>query len=259
VVQCRTKAAVANACAETSGADDDAARAGGVATQFSVEGKNFEDRPHCWYRLFYAKEGDARFLSHLELIQVFFQAFRRAGVALHHTQGFNPVPKASFSPALPVGTASKAEFLDVDLTDAIADKSKFLLHLNRNLPRGISILSVDVVPGKMSDPDVKILPCYRICLARELSVADSEILQGFMAAESFIVTKTRKGRKRALDIRKQVKNIEVTGRDRLELILQYEGNKAASKPAEILQAVLNLSDSESLDLDILKVWSRAAD
>ena len=82
--------------------------------------------PHHWYRFLYAKRGDIRFLSHLEVIQVFFQAFRRAGVKLHYTQGFNPVPKASFSPALPVGTESLAEYLDIDLIELITDVDEFL-------------------------------------------------------------------------------------------------------------------------------------
>ena len=68
-------------------------------------------RQHFVYKLTYSRLGNARLLSHLELLQVFFRAFSRAKLPLNFSQGFNPTPKVSFSPALPLGTESLAEFV----------------------------------------------------------------------------------------------------------------------------------------------------
>jgi len=221
------------------------------------ERKNVLDKPHCWYRLNYAKQGDIRLLSHLEMIQVFFQALRRAGIKLHYTQGFNPVPKAAFSPALPVGTESLAEYLDVDLTEKITDMSGWLLRINMQLPAGIKILSVAEIPDKTTDAATKILTSYIISFERELSAEDRNTLKSFMASDSFSITKNRKGRPRRLDIRKQVKSIDISRNNELEMVLLNEGGKAAGKPAEILKAAFNLTDEEVLDMKILKVWSKS--
>ncbi|UCD66566.1 MAG: TIGR03960 family B12-binding radical SAM protein [Deltaproteobacteria bacterium] len=216
-----------------------------------------ESEEHHWYRLSYSKQGDIRFLSHLEVIQVFFQAFRRAAVKLHYTQGFNPVPKASFSPALPVGTESLAEYLDLDLSEEIKDKSNFLLDINDQLPSGIRILSVAGVPERKSDAAVRYLTCYKIRLDRDLSSDDRDNLDSFMDKDSFTVKKMRKGRQRILDIRKQVKSIDVLEENSFEMILFSEEGKAAGKPAEIIKAILNLTDEECLNFNILKTWNKA--
>lgn len=212
---------------------------------------------HHWYRLLYSKQGDIRFLSHLEIIQVFFQALRRAGVKLHYTQGFNPVPKTSFSPALPVGTESLAEYLDIDLIEVIMDESGFLHNINMQLPAGITIQSVNAVPDKKHNTVGKNLTCYQICFSRELSAEEKGALESFMKNESFTVTKFRKGKKRVIDIRKQIQSLLQTDKSGIKMVLFSEEGKAAGKPVEILKAILNLTDEESLDISILKVWNKS--
>ncbi len=217
---------------------------------------NANDMEHHWYRLSYAKKGDLRFLSHLETIQVLFQAFRRAGVKLHYTKGFNPVPKVSFSPALPVGTESLAEYLDVDFAEKVIDTSGLLLRLNKQLPEGIKILAAADMPDKKTAAAVGNLTCYAVRLDRKLTPEDINALKDFLAAESFFIKKTRKGRSKNLDIRNQVENIEVTEDGKLKLIMLQEEGKAAGKPVEIIKAALGLTDEEVLVMRILKVWSR---
>ncbi|MFA4886471.1 MAG: TIGR03936 family radical SAM-associated protein, partial [Desulfotomaculaceae bacterium] len=68
------------------------------------------------YRIIYAKEGPARYISHLDLLRVFDRAARRGGLPVAYTQGFNPHPKMSFAAPLSVGTAGEAEFADMELT-----------------------------------------------------------------------------------------------------------------------------------------------
>lgn len=66
-------------------------------------------------RLCYRKAGRLRFLSHLEVVHSLERAVRRSGLEYSVTQGFSPHLKAAFGPALPVGTAGDAEYLDVYL------------------------------------------------------------------------------------------------------------------------------------------------
>ena len=51
-------------------------------------------------RLLFEKKGNAIWISHLDLMRVFQRSFKRAGLPLTHTQGFNPRPSVSI--ALPL-------------------------------------------------------------------------------------------------------------------------------------------------------------
>ena len=46
-------------------------------------------------RLLFEKKGNAIWISHLDLMRVFQRSFKRAGLPLTHTKGFNPRPWAS--------------------------------------------------------------------------------------------------------------------------------------------------------------------
>ncbi len=218
-----------------------------------------QDGTDHWYRVFYAKQGDIRFLSHLEMIQVFFQALRRAGIRLHFSQGFNPVPKASFCPALPVGTESLAEYLDIDLIEPVADEGEFIRRLNDQLPRGIRVLTLAGIPAMKSRTPPKNLSCYTVSLVRHLTSGERKALAAFLAQDTFAVTRTRKGRQKVLDIRKQVRSLVLRDEKSLEMHLLTQEGTATAKPLEILQAVFGFSESECLDLGILKVWSRVVE
>ena len=43
-------------------------------------------------RLLFSKTDDAVWMSHLDLMRLFQRAFKRAGLPLTHTQGYNPSP-----------------------------------------------------------------------------------------------------------------------------------------------------------------------
>ncbi|MGN0568507.1 MAG: TIGR03936 family radical SAM-associated protein, partial [Acutalibacteraceae bacterium] len=43
-------------------------------------------------RLWYKKQGAAKYASHLDLVRCFSRAVRRAGIPICYTEGFNPKP-----------------------------------------------------------------------------------------------------------------------------------------------------------------------
>jgi radical SAM superfamily enzyme YgiQ (UPF0313 family) len=88
------------------------------------------------YRMLFEKRGRARFLSHLELLNVIQRALRRSALPLSFSEGFHPHPKISAGPSLAVGMEGFKEFFDVELLEQ-AEPSPGLL--NRFLPPGLSI------------------------------------------------------------------------------------------------------------------------
>lgn len=98
------------------------------------------------YRLEYAKNGTARFLSHRELMTTLQRALRRASFPLTYSKGYNPRPKLSFGPPLGVGVAGLREYMDLELTEDI-NIEDYLHSLNRLLLPGIHANSLTAVPS----------------------------------------------------------------------------------------------------------------
>ena len=91
------------------------------------------------YRLWYSKEGRSVCLSQLELQTIFDLAFRRAKLPMAFSQGFSPAPLLSFGKALPVGVASRAEWLGLTLREDM-DPVEVAARLRGRLPRGMEVL-----------------------------------------------------------------------------------------------------------------------
>ena len=114
------------------------------------------------YRLLFTKQGPSRFLSHLDIVRLLPRVFRRAALPMTYTLGFHPKPKMTFSPALPLGCASRGELLDVFLEGEV-EPSEVLLRLNGTSPEGIEFLAGE----KLTKQD---LPLSRLLHAAEYVV-----------------------------------------------------------------------------------------
>ena len=90
-------------------------------------------------RLTFAKEGRARYISHLDLMRTMQRAIKRAKVPIWYTQGFNPHMYLMFPLALPLGTDSRTESMDIALTEDIPF-DKLLSQLNAAMPEGLYFL-----------------------------------------------------------------------------------------------------------------------
>ncbi|MFA4948518.1 MAG: TIGR03936 family radical SAM-associated protein, partial [Candidatus Krumholzibacteriia bacterium] len=88
------------------------------------------------YRVIFEKRGRARYLSHLEMLNVIQRALRRSALPLSFSEGFHPHPKISAGPSLAVGMEGFGEFFDVELLDQVEPSPELL---NRFLPPGLSI------------------------------------------------------------------------------------------------------------------------
>ena len=93
-------------------------------------------------RALFEKTGDAVWMSHLDLMRVFQRAFKRAGLLLTHTQGYNPRPSVSIALPLSVGVESRCELLDFDLEGCDAACDEICDKLNQALVRGVRVLKV---------------------------------------------------------------------------------------------------------------------
>ncbi len=96
----------------------------------------------------YSKQDDASLLSHREAMRAMEMALRRCEIPMVFSEGYSPRPRMSFSPALPLGVAAEAEYLEVAV-DGQVDEEEVRDKLNRFLPQGLRISEVQLLAPTM--------------------------------------------------------------------------------------------------------------
>jgi radical SAM family uncharacterized protein/radical SAM-linked protein len=212
------------------------------------------DRPaheetHVRYMVSYSRIGKICFLGHLEILRLIFRALRRAGITTNFSKGFNPTPKVSFGPALPVGTESLAEFFIMDLPRPLAEPAATARLLNDKLPPGLTVEEIAVHAGRIPADTVS---TYAITFDRPLTAEEQGLAGLFSTAREFIVEKTRKGDRREVDIRPLIPSLEIAAAERVELQVVNLSGQPGIKPLEALQAILHVDAETALRARIVK-------
>ncbi|MBD3289466.1 TIGR03960 family B12-binding radical SAM protein [candidate division KSB1 bacterium] len=195
-------------------------------------------------RLQYSKSDALRFTSHLDLIRLFERAFRRAGVQLVYTQGYNPHPKLSFGPSLPMGYTSDAEYMDVYLYRNRETNIGFLL--NRKLPDGLQIENAKTLFGK-TDSLVSVINRAEYTI-KSIENFDQSYLNHLIAEYNerteILVERPRKGTIQSLDIKPFIGNIQTDTRPDTLLVSTNIIDGRTVRISEILASLLDFSEEE---------------
>lgn len=144
------------------------------------------------HRILFEKTGNAVWISHLDLMRLFQRAFKRAGLPLTHTQGFNPRPSVSIALPMSVGVESHCELLDFDLECCeIPERTEMVQRLNDALVAGVRVL--DAYDGGRKIRDLAYLRCdltleYDGGIPEDAEQSISELL----GREEVLVTKKNK-------------------------------------------------------------------
>ncbi len=226
---------------------------------------------HSRLRLVFGKHGPLRFLSHRDLLRILPRMFRRAGVELAFSRGYNPIPRMTFGPALALGMAADEEVVDIDilldrsredlagmLTDAerTSMSATVVARIRDAAPPGLAIVS-----GGLLAPDATKLPKlieaadYAVQLDASSGLDATAQLAERLAAPELTVTravhkKKRGGKRRpirrsdapaekTIDVREYLMDAHVDG-ETLRFRLRV-GNDGGVRPREVVQALLQTS------------------
>lgn len=159
-------------------------------------------------RALFEKVGSARFISHLDLMRLFQRAFKRAGLPLTHTQGFNPRPSVSIALPLSLGAESHCELLDFDLESPVPLED-IRNRLNAALIDGIRVREVYDNGAK-----IKYLALLQSRLTLEYdggipAGAEAAIGQLF-AREALVLEKKNRNGVTQQDIIPMIRNLEIS-------------------------------------------------
>lgn len=211
---------------------------------------------HFKYMVHYLRTGQICFLGHLEILQLLFRTLRRAEITTNYSKGFNPSPKVSFGPALPVGTESLAEFYIMDLPAPLQDPGSIVRRLNAKLPPGLRVTKVEPHSGKVPE---KIRTSYSLTPPGGLTDTEIRRLTAYLDSSSFIIDKTRKGKTKQIDIRPLVKDIALGDAGVVLLEIVSASAQPGIKPLEAVTEILGLDRERSLHTRIVKTGWQALD
>ncbi len=188
------------------------------------------------YRFGYAKYGDAKYVSHLDLIRLFSRSFKRANIPLTYSEGFNPHPKLAIGLPLSVGVTSECEYMDAETDRELSPQD--IEELNRCLPRGLHINGVaQRIPGMKKLSDIRWAE-YRVTVFGTALTPEQVI--AFTERPDVCIEKRTKRKTEEADILPDILSLSVQGQDEDGLLLSMTlsaGPAANLKPDLVLTAM----------------------
>lgn len=169
-------------------------------------------------RLLFEKTGNAVWISHLDLMRIFQRSFKRAGLPLTHTRGFNPRPSVSIALPLSVGIESRCELLDFDLDGEKVPNEEICTRLNASLIEGVRVLSVYDDGRKIKN--LAYLDC-QLRMEYDAGICQDGIyqIQSLFAREELPVTRKNKNGVSEQNIIPMIRRLEVQLQDGNTLVI----------------------------------------
>lgn len=144
------------------------------------------------YVIQFYKEGSMRYISHLDLLRLFKRTFKRTGIRLIYSQGFNPHPKMSFVQPLSLGYSSEKEYLDFETIEELSCDD-VMSGLNGAMPKGVGVTACRRLPqSKRTLAAVVEYASYEIQMELSEPVAWKERIADFLAQDEILTEKKQK-------------------------------------------------------------------
>lgn len=185
-------------------------------------------------RMWFVKQGDLKYISHLDLQRFMQRALKRSGLPLWHTEGFNPHPYVTFALPLSLGQESRCEIVDFRLTKPMsmhAVKSA----MDKVMPADMRVLSVAAPVEK-----AKMIAAaeYSVCFPCWAEKLDE--VSDFLCQPQILVAKrTKKGGESTVDLAPAMQAVSVTKREQ-DLIISLRlpaGSTVNLNPSLLVGAV----------------------
>lgn len=208
----------------------------------------------------FTKLGYLKFISHLDLVDLFQRTLFQNKVDVKFSEGFNPHPRMSIAYPLPLGIESNSEYMEIYLNSKI-DLKDFLIKMNERLPQGIKIVEAKYDDDESISNKVKSV-VYAFKLLNTFYEKNKDIdlakeLDKVNAMDIVEIERKRKKGKRRIFVKENAKDYL----NRLELndeaIYAYikMSENGSLKPALVFDILNNYTDivMDELDIDLERV------
>jgi radical SAM family uncharacterized protein/radical SAM-linked protein len=206
--------------------------------------------------VYYSRLDQAKYLGHLEMVNVFLRALRRAEIPVVFSQGFHPKPKISFDDPLPIGIESQQEHFTLSVPGFVRPEA-VTRRLNAHLPDGLTINSCQLASKK---PGQRVPKENTYLVSLKEGLFDKEKLASFnRASDATISFSNRKGKLKKINLKDMVLNILYLDSTCLQMTL-LSGPGKTVRPALILRHIFGVAEDHIKQAKIVKQrakWSFA--
>lgn len=206
------------------------------------------------YRVHYARRGNMRFMGQLEVGRLFTRAVRRASLPIRYSQGYHPQPRIMFGPSPPVGVASEAEYIDLELISRMGE-DEISERLESATPPGIAVLEVQEIPMRSAPITAIITGVDYVAQPPPGYSFNESAIHGFLESESMVITQKRAKGDREVDLRSLVRSLDKGENGELLIGLRVVEGPGA-KPQEVIERVFGLKGEELARIRITRTMMR---
>ncbi len=189
-------------------------------------------------RLQLQKKDDLRFISHLDWLRMLQRAIFRSGVPIAYSQGFNPTPKISFGPALPLFVEGYEEYVDLEMVEQVPYLQE---RLNEHLPESGKILQCHWIPLHSLSLDkllrYVIYSSRWTCSFSQRRYTLSERVDDLMSQPEWIVDIEKKASHQRIDIKPFIESVTFSSAEELEFTIKVMPQMPQIKPIWFLSLI----------------------
>jgi radical SAM-linked protein len=161
------------------------------------------------WRLVFARDDEARFLSHLDAVHLWERAFRRGEIPVATSEGFSPRPRLIFAAPLPLGMLAEHELADLFLAERLT-RPDLRSRLSDGMPRGYRLIDLhDEWVGGPALATRLVAADYRLTLLGISPERLAPAAGALLAAASLPREKRREKRVTAYDLRPLLLDLQV--------------------------------------------------
>lgn len=193
----------------------------------------------------FKKQDRAKYISHLDLYRFMQRTFRRAGISVWYTQGFNPHLYIMFPLPLSLGYESECEIMDFNINDDDLSAETVMEKLNTVLPEGVKI--TEIYEPVMKHTEIE-FSYYDIRLTGGGEKLTAEKFSEFMSQDQIIIQKkTKQKTMKDVDIKPFADVLEYSDSENgLHISLKMpSGSNANYNPSLLLSAFYAYAGEEA--------------
>lgn len=181
-------------------------------------------------RLRFSKQGQMKFIGHLDMVRYFQKVMRRSEVDVAYSEGFSPHQKMSFAAPLSVGVLSRGEYFDLEVNST--ESSKVMLErINAQNAEGVEVLSYKLLPDNAKNAMSVVAGAdYKVYT----DLFNQNMLDAFMNQDQIIVLKKTKKSEKEVDIKPLIYNIKLEDDGIFMQVAQ--GSASNLKPDLVMEA-----------------------
>ena len=198
-------------------------------------------------RICFSKTGYSKYVSHLDLMKTLQRTFRRGGIDISYSQGFNPHPIMSIAHPLPLGVEGLNEYMDISV-DSKTNFEELKIKMNNALPQDIRVHSVFNADKPLN---ILVRAEYTADIVLKHSVEDLEgKIKGFLSMDEIVVEKKTKRGVSDTDIKPMIFDVKLEKNEGTDIKLNFviaNGEPANLKAVTFFAALEKYIDDFEID------------